>query len=189
MSQSDAKETAARFSPDALYKFWVETLKLPTIGPMFAFSKEFGDYANDVINLGKVMSELKAQNDSYWSLMSTAFGKATALTAQKAPKQLVTKDDYENYRKAMIEAFEDSFTELFSSPEFSAAYGKVFSAQLDFSKALQNIAEKNLKVLNMPTRAEIDEILKDIHELRRTIRELRKEIEVLQNDQTRSNAA
>ena len=191
MNQSDAKEgPLPGFSPDTLYKFWAETLKLPTIGPMFAFSKEFSDYANEVINLGKVMSELKAYNDNYWSLMGAAFAKASKLTIEKSPKQLTTKEDYENYRRAMIEAFEDTFTELFSSSEFSVVYGKVFSAQLDFSKALQGIAEKNLKILNLPTRAEIDEILKDVHELRKSVRGLRKELEVLQNnDKTGSNAA
>ena len=190
MTQTDTQEgSPPGFSPDMLYKFWAETLKLPTIGPMFAFSKEFGDYSNDIIKLGKVMAELKEQSDSYWALMGTAFAKATRLTAEKSPKQFVTKDDYENYRRAMIEAFEDSFTELFSSPEFSVVYGKLFSTQLDYSKALQSVAEKNLKILNLPTRAEIDEILKDVHELRRTVRELRKGLEVLQNDKTRSNAA
>lgn len=190
MTQSDTKENLpAGFSPDGLFKFWMETLKLPTIGPVFAFSKEFSNYANDFVNLGKVMSELKAENDSYWALVGTAFAKASKATYDKAPKQLVTKEDYENFRRAMIEAFEDSFTELFSSPEFSVVYGKVFSAQLDFSKALQSIAEKNLKILNLPTRAEIDEILKDIHEVRRTVREMRKQIEELKNDKAGINAA
>lgn len=189
MTQSDTKNNSLpEFSPDGLLKFWAETLKLPSIGPVFAFSKEFSNYANDFVNLGKVMSELKAENDNYWTLVGTAFAKAAKATYDKAPKQLVTKEDYESYRRAMIEAFEDSFTELFSSPEFSVVYGKVFSAQLDFSKALQNIAEKNLKILNLPTRAEVDEILKDVHEVRRTVRELRKEIEELKNDKAGTNA-
>jgi hypothetical protein len=190
MTESDTKEKSLPdFSPEGLYKFWTETVKLPTIGPMFAFSKEFSNYANDIINLGKVMSELKAHNDNYWTLITATYAKAAKATFEKSPKQLVTKEDYENYRRAMIEAFEDSFTELFSSPEFSVIYGKVFSAQLDFSKALQSIAEKNLKILNLPTRAEIDEILKDVHALRKSVRELQKNVEVLANDKTRSNAA
>lgn len=190
MTETDSsRDSAATFSPDSMFKMWADTLKLPTIGPMFAFSKEFTNYANEIVNLAKVVSELKLHNDNYWSLMNAAFAKATMLTAEKAPKQLMTKDDYENYRRAMIEGFEDAFTNLFSSAEFSTVYGKVFSAQLDFSKTLQNIAEKNMKILNLPTRAEVDEILKDIHELRKSVRELRKGLEVLQNDKAGSNAA
>ena len=190
MTQSNARDEAqAGFSPEGLYKFWADTLKLPTIGPAFAFSKEFSGYANDLINLGKVVADLKSHNDNYWTVMSETYAKAAKATFEKSPKQLITKEDYENYRRAMIEAFEDAFTELFSSPEFSVIYGKLFSAQLDFSKALQNLAEKNLKVLNLPTRSEIDEILKDVHELRKLVRELRKQIEVLSNDKAGSNAA
>ena len=189
MTQNEAKEnTQIPYSPEGLYKFWAETVKLPTIGPTFAFSKEFTGYANDLVNFGKVISELKTHNDNYWSLMNATFAKAASATFEKAPKQLLTKDDYENYRRAMIEAFEVAFTELFSSPEFSIIYGKVFSAQLDFSKALQALAEKNLKILNLPTRGEIDEILKDVHELRKSVRELRKQVEVITNDKARSNA-
>lgn len=190
MTQNDVKEEKLQgFSPEGLFKFWVETLKLPTIGPMFAFSKEFSNYANDIVNLGKVMSELKVHNDNYWALMGAAFTKAANSTVENSPKQFLTNEDYEKYRRAMVEAFEESFTALFSSPEFSVVYGKLFSAQLDFSKALQSIAEKNLKVLNLPTRAEIDEMLKDIHELKRTVRDLQKHVEVLNNDKAGSNAA
>ncbi len=190
MSQNDTKEKEiSDFSPEGLYKFWAETLRLPTIGPAFAFSKEFSNYASDVADLGKVMSELKAQNDIFWAMVGAAYGKAAKETVEKSPKQFVTKDDYEKYRRAMIEAFEDSFTALFSSPEFSIVYGKIFSLQLDFSKSLQSIAEKNLKVLNLPTRTEIDAMLKDLHDLRKSVRELRKELEVFNNDKTRINAA
>jgi hypothetical protein len=189
VTQTDTKEPVGGLTPEGLYKFWAETAKLPTIGPMFAFSKEFSNYANDFVNLGKIMSELKTHNDNYWALVSEAYSKAARETFEKAPKQLITKEDYEGYRRAMIEAFENSFTELFSSPEFSVVYGKVFSAQLDFSKALQSIAEKNLKILNLPARAEIDEILKDVHGLKRSIRELQKQLEEFRNDKTRINGA
>ncbi|MGI0024470.1 MAG: poly(R)-hydroxyalkanoic acid synthase subunit PhaE [Nitrososphaera sp.] len=189
MTENEMKnEPKSGISPDKMHDFWTDVMKLPTIGPLYAFSKDFGAHANDYINLGKIMAELKTQNDSYWALLSAAFAKATQETTERAPKQLVSKEDFENYRRGMIEAFEDAFTGLFASPEFSVVYGKVFSAQLDFSKALQSIAEKNLKILNMPTRAEIDEILKDINALRKSVRELKKEIEVLKNDQARSIA-
>src|SRR5262245_53337062 len=107
MTQNDInKNSLPELSPNGLYKFWTESMKLPTIGPMFAFSKEFTDYANDIVNLGKVVSELKTQNDNYWAMMGAAFAKASKLTIENSPKQLVTKDDFENYRRVMIEAFE-----------------------------------------------------------------------------------
>jgi hypothetical protein len=163
---------------EKMFSFWSDVLKLPTIGPIFAFSKDVSSYAGDFVNLGKVMAELKTNMDSYWALISTAYSKAMKETMERAPKQLMTKDDIENYRRAAIEAFEDAFTELFASAEFSAVYGKMFSSQLDVSRAMQSIAEKNFKTLNLPTRSEVDEILKDVAELKRTVRDLKRSLEI-----------
>ena len=166
-------------SPDQVNKMfdtWAEVLKMPTIGPMYAFSKEFSSYANEFVALGKVMADMKVHLDKYWALVNAAYAKASTETAQKAPKQYTTKEDFDNYRKAMIEAFENAFTGLFASAEFSATYGKLFSAQLDMSRAMQGITEKHFKALNLPTRSELDEMLKDIHELKREIRNLKKGI-------------
>ena len=45
---------------------------------------------------------------------------------------------------------------------------------LDVFKQMQKFAEKNLKVLNLPRREEMDEILKDIHEIKRTIHDMKR---------------
>jgi hypothetical protein len=161
-----------------MFSFWTDVSKLPTIGPMYAFSKDMSSYANDFVNLGKVMAELKTNMDSYWALVTAAYAKAMKETMERAPKQLFTKEDFENYRRAAIEAFEDAFTDLFASAEFSSVYGKMFSSQLDVSRSIQGIAEKNSKTLNLPTRSEVDDILKDVADLKRTVRDLKRSIEL-----------
>jgi hypothetical protein len=123
------------------------------------------------------MSEIKTDLDNYLTLINRAYIKAVRETAEKSPKEYSNKDDFEAFRRAMIEAFENAFTDLFGSSEFSEVYGKVFSTELDVRKTLQSIAEKNLAVLNMPTRSEVDEILKDIHELKKNVRALAKSVE------------
>src|SRR5687767_10704829 len=85
-----------------MFSFWTDIMKLPTIGPMYAFSKDVSSYANDFVSLGKVMAELKTNMDSYWALVSIAYSKAMKETMERAPKQLMTKDDFENYRRAAI---------------------------------------------------------------------------------------
>ena len=154
--------------------WWSEILKLPSVGPIYAFSKDFQSYADDFIELGRVVSEMKTNLEQYWSLMNEAYSRATRETFEKSPKQIASKEDFEQYRRAMIEAFEEAYTELFGSSKFSEIYGKVFSNQLDVSRAMQSIAERNLKILNIPTRGELDEVLQDIHELKKSVRELKK---------------
>lgn len=187
MAENGNADNLQRFTPDQVKKmfdFWTDTLKLPTIGPMYAFSKDFNSYFNDFVSLGKVMAELKTDMDSYWSLMSAAYTRAMKEMMERAPKQLATKEDFENYRRVAIEAFEDAFTELFTSPQFSEVYGKLFGSQLNVSRATQSIVEKNFKMLNIPTRSEVDEMLKDIMELRTTVRDLKRSVEA-RNDQAR----
>ena len=101
----------------------------------------------------------------------------------RAP-MLATKEDFENYRRATIEAFEEKFTALFTSSEFSEVYGKAFWQQLNVSRVMQNIVEKNFKILNLPTRSEVDEMLKDIVELKRTVRDMKRRVEAW-DDQAR----
>jgi hypothetical protein len=186
MVETSNADNAQEFIQEQVNKMFElsSTLKLPTIGPMYAFSKDFSSYTNDFVSLGKVMVELKNNMDSYWSLVITAYSKAVRDTVERAPMQLTTKEDFENYRRAAIEVFEDTFTALFTSSEFSEVYGKLFGSQLNVSKVMQSIAEKNFKTLNLPTRSEVDEMLKDIMELKRTVRDIKRSVEA-RNDQAR----
>jgi hypothetical protein len=186
MVETGNADNAQEFMQEQVNKMFElsSTLKLPTIGPMYAFSKDFSSYTNDFVTLGKVMVELKNNMESYWSLVNAAYARAVRDTVQRAPMQLTTKGDFENYRRAAIEVFEDAFTALFTSSEFSEVYGKLFGSQLNVSKVMQSIAEKNFKTLNLPTRSEVDEMLKDIMELKRTVRDIKRSAEA-RNDQAR----
>jgi Poly(R)-hydroxyalkanoic acid synthase subunit (PHA_synth_III_E) len=187
MVENDTGNGSQEFMQEQInrvFEFWGGTLKLPTIGPIYAFSKDFSSFANDFVTLGKAMIELKGNIDSYWSLLNKAYTKAVRDTVERAPMQLATKEDFENYRRAAIEAFEDSFTDLFTSSDFSDVYGRLFGSQLNVSRIMQNITEKNFKILNLPTRSEVDEMLKDIVELKRTVRDMKKRVEAW-DDQAR----
>ena len=187
MVENDNADNAQEFMQEQVnkvFELWSSNLKLPTVGPTYAFSKDLGSFANDFVTLGKAMIELKGNMDSYWSLLNTAYTKAVRDTVERAPMQLATKEDFENYRRAAIEAFEDTFTDLFTSSEFSQVYGKVFGSQLNVSRVVQSIVEKNFKMLNLPTRSEVDDILKDIVELKRTVRDMKRSVDA-RNDQAR----
>ena len=187
MVENDNADNMQEFMQEQVnkvFELWSSKLKLPTIGPTYAFSKDFSSFANDFVTLGKAMIELKSNMDSYWSLMSAAYIRAMRSTIEQSPMQLATKEDFENYRRAAIEAFEDTFTDLFTSSEYSEIYGKLFGSQLNISRTVQSIVEQNFKMLNLPTRSEVDDILKDIVELKRNVRDMKRSIEA-RNDQAR----
>jgi hypothetical protein len=152
---------------------WSEFVKMPTIGPFHAFFQDFTSYAQDLLSLGQTILNAQTNLNEYWKQMNRAYVQATKEVSERAPKQLNSKEDFEQYRKITINAFEDAFTNLFSSKEFSVTYGKVSSDVLDLFKKMQKFAEKNMKVLNLPTRDEMDQILKDIHDIKRTIHDMK----------------
>ena len=105
--------------------------------------------------------------------------RALARASEKAPKEYNSKQDFENYRKIAIDVFEDAFTGLFDSKEYAILYGLVLSNQYDLLTHLQKLTEKNLKVLNLPTRSEMDDLSKHIHDLKKTVHDLTRKIEAL----------
>lgn len=153
---------------------WTEFIKMPTIGPFHAFFQDFTSYAQDLLSLNQTIINAQTNLNEYWKLINMAYVQATKEVSERAPKKLNSKEDFEQYRNITINAFEDAFTNLFSSKEFSVAYGKVSNDLLDLFKKMQKFAEKNLKVLNLPTRDEMDQILKDIHDMKRTIHDMKK---------------
>jgi len=162
-----------------IFDYWSELVKLPTVGPFQAFSRDFIFYMQEFFNLVQIIFQLQKDLKDYSVQLNNAYSKGMKEIAEKTPeKQYNSKADPKNYRNIAIDAFENAFTELFGSEEFGVIYGRILTDKLDLSKRLQNIAEQNFRALNIPTRSEIDEISKDIHELKRTVRNMKKNLEV-----------
>jgi hypothetical protein len=53
------------------------------------------------------------------------------------------------------------------------AYNEVYSKQLDFINYINKLVEKNLNLLNIPTRSELDQVLKDLQEMKKTLRNIK----------------
>jgi predicted ribosome quality control (RQC) complex YloA/Tae2 family protein len=174
---STAKQDSQEDRMARLINNWSELLKLPTIGPFHAFSQEIDPYLQGMLSINQTLLKLQVDLNEYWSHMKNAYSNALKETTDRAPKTFNTKEDFENYRKVIIEAFEDAFTTLFTSEEFPRVYNKVSNDQMELLKSIQQLIENSLQTLNLPTRSEINELAKDIHSLKRDIRNLKKRSE------------
>lgn len=181
MNRKEVSSTAKQDSQEdrmaQLINNWSELLKLPTIGPFHAFSQEIDPYLQGMLSINQILLKLQVDLNEYWSHMKNAYSNALKETTDRAPKTFNTKEDFENYRKVIIEAFEDAFTALFTSEEFPRVYNKVSNDQMELLKSIQQLIENSLQTLNLPTRSEINELAKDIHSLKRDIRNLKKRAE------------
>jgi hypothetical protein len=169
---------------------WSELSKLPTVGPNHAYSEEFRSDVQDFVNLGRVLFQLQINLNDYWLMISRASLRAQMTISNKSSEKYNSNDgsarSFEIYRKIMIDALEESFTGLFNSSEFAIVYGKLLNNQMDALKLVQTLAEKNLKVLNLPTRSEMDMLSRDVHDLKKNVHDLRNKLELLTKNDTRN---
>ena len=162
-----------------VFNIWSDISRLPTVGPSFAYSQYSRADLKELIEFGKTLLELQIHLNEYWVQINNTFVQALAESSEKAPKQYNSKQDFENYRKIAIDVFEDAFTGLFDSKEYAISCGLVLNNQYDLLTHLQKLTEKNLKVLNLPTRSEMDDLSKHIHDLKKTVHDLTRKIEAL----------
>lgn len=161
---------------DSVYQKWNEIVQLPSIGPMKAFVKDYNQYCSDLLSLVRSVIDVYSSMNNYWMQMGSAYTQALSNLLKDKPSPS-GQWDQEQLRMTLIDAFEDAFTSLFTSKDFAKAYNEVSSSQIDMMNCIHTIFEKNLEVLNLPTRSELDIILKDITELKRDIRDIRREFE------------
>jgi poly[(R)-3-hydroxyalkanoate] polymerase subunit PhaE len=158
----------------SVYDKWNEIVQLPSIGPMKGFVKDYNEYCSELLSLIKAMIGAYSSLNNYWIQMNSAYTHALN-SLSKSPVSI--NWDQEQVRMALIDAFEDAFTSLFTSKDFAKAYDDVSSAQIELRDIVHRIFERNMELLNMPTRSEVDIILKELSEMKRGLRDLRKEVE------------
>jgi len=162
-----------------VFSIWSDISKLPTVGPSFAYSQNSRSDLKELVEFGKSFLELQIHLSEYCMQINNTYVQALAKASEKAPKQYNSREDFEKYRKVAIDVFEDAFTGLYDSKEFASLYGLLQSNQFDLLMHLQKLNENNLKALNLPTRSDMDDMSKDIHELKKTVHDLIRKIEVL----------
>ncbi|MDP9289821.1 MAG: hypothetical protein M3P08_16710 [Thermoproteota archaeon] len=172
----------ARFLQEQLarvFNIWSSIDRLPTVGPFSSYFQYSRSDLKELIEFGKTLLELQIHLNDYRAQINNTFVQALAKSWEKAPKKYNSKQDFENYRKIAIDVFEDAFTGLFGSKEYAILCGLVQSNQYDVSTHLHKLVEDNLRVLNLPTRSEMDDLSKDIHDLKKTVHDLNRKMEAL----------
>ena len=163
------------------YQSWLEILKSPTVGPFHAFTQGFFLAFEDILKISEKSTKLQGDINELWVQFNKASLDAINLIYERSSrKHYENKEDFEEFRKVVIDAFEECFTRLFESKEFAILWNRLFLNQSELLKLMQNtVMERNLKMLNLPTRDGFDSLLKDVHDLKRTLHDLR--------NRTRSN--
>jgi hypothetical protein len=159
---------------------WEGIFKLPTIGPLFSYFGNIKDENAQVANLADTILKSQITLGHYWKQVNQAYVNAALRINEKSSSSLLdikTKKDLDDYRKLMIDSFEDEFTRLFNSREFARTYRDLLDKQMDILRQIQTSSQRTLGILNLPTRKELDMISKDLHDLRKSVMDLNERLE------------
>ena len=174
----DENNTLSDSTKYDIFEKWKKLQDFPTLGMFNALTKGYNEYLEDVLELNRILMDLQKYLSNYWLQMSKTQFQAIGnvlLKSRSDPK--LNDTDSERFRMLVIDAFEEAYSSLFSSKEFAVAYNEVYSKQLDFVNCINKIVERNLNLLNIPTRTELDEVLKDLQEMKKTLRNIKKTYE------------
>ena len=159
---------------------WEEIFKLPTIGPLFSYFGNIKDENAQVANLTETILKSQITLGHYWKQVNQAYVNAVLRINEKSASSLLdikSKKDLDDYRKLMIDSFEEEFTQLFNSREFAVTYRDLLDKQMDILRQIQASSQRTLGILNLPTRKELDMISKDLHDLRKSVMDLNERLE------------
>lgn len=159
---------------------WEEIFKLPTIGPLFSYFGNIKEQNAQVANLAETIMKSQITLGQYWKQVNQAYVNAALRINEKTSSSLLdikTKKDLDDYRKIMIDSFEEEFTKLFNSKDFALTYRNLLDKQMDLLSQIQASSQRTLGILNLPTRKELDTISKDLHDLRKSVMDLHERLE------------
>jgi hypothetical protein len=170
----DENNTLNDFTKYDIFEKWKKLQNFPTLGMFNAFTKDYNEYLEDILELNRILIDLQKYLSNYWLQMSkTQFHAIGNVLLKSRSDPKLNDPDPEKFRLLVIDAFEEAYNSLFSSKEFAVAYNEVYSKQLDFVNHVNKIVERNLNLLNIPTRTELDEVLKDLQEMKKTLRNIK----------------
>ena len=163
------------FWTDLLHLMSGKPVALTSVGPMRNWANDIKKISTEIIDSQDDMVEFNQKLTEYYKQLSDTWTEAQKKVNSKAPSLPQDSEQLEAYKRIWIDIFENDFTQLFDSEKFGQNYGKLVSAELELAKHWENIQNVTLQSLKLPTRKEIDEVYKELHQLRRRVADLEKE--------------
>ncbi|MGQ0605888.1 MAG: poly(R)-hydroxyalkanoic acid synthase subunit PhaE [Candidatus Nitrosotenuis sp.] len=165
------------FWTDLLHLMSGKPIALTSVGPMRNWANDMKKVVTEVIDANEDLIEFNQRLAEYYKQLTEAWVDAQKKVNSKVPNIPQDVEHIEAYKRVWIDIFENDFTQLFDSEKFGQNYGKLVSAELELTRHWESITNVMLHSMKLPTRKEIDEVYKELHELRKRITKLEKKEE------------
>lgn len=121
--------------------------------------------------------DLRKSSVKYHAAMAKAIEQAVERTMEHLTGLAQKGEQITSVRELMriwVRVADRSFTELYNSEDFTAVQKDMSQAALTYKLAQREVLEMVMKSLDIPTRTEVDDAYRTLHNLKKEVRELRK---------------
>lgn len=181
-----AWQQSLRGDPEAMRRFartWKETYD-KTHGrllqsPMLGYSREPTE--RWMRSLDALVDYLSAVHE--FTMALERVGRTAGQRWMNSVSELTTDGTIPTHRtiyRQYLQTFEESYAEVFKSPEYSRLQSQMVDAGLRFRRRLDQALEDVLQVLPVPTNSEMKELYQAFHDLRSTVKQQQRRIAQLE---------
>jgi class III poly(R)-hydroxyalkanoic acid synthase PhaE subunit len=158
---------------DIYEKTFGSVLQSPSLGYAREFNNKLLKSFDAWINFSKASVDYQLMLLDVWLKASEELMRELASSEEKGE----TVQDWQQFLQVWSSVFDRVFAQTFRSENALEVQGNFLNSAVTYRLYQQQLMEVFLKMYDLPTRSEVDEIYRSIYELRKEIKSLKKSIE------------
>jgi hypothetical protein len=161
------------------YNQLTELNKISTVGPFISLINDPQINLNNIREYGNVLINYQIFLNKYLSQMINSYFKAL----EKVSSNIHDKSTEES-RKLIINSFEEVYSDMFESSEFSINFNNLVSIMIDLNKSYQKFIDASSPILNRQSlsKEEKDLLFNNLYEIKKLTLEIKNKINEQKND-------
>jgi hypothetical protein len=161
------------------YNQLTELNKISTIGPFISLMNDPQINLNNMREYGNVLINYQIFLNKYLTQMINSYFQALERVSSNIQEKTT-----EEARKLIINSFEDVFSKMFESAEFSINYNNLINVIIDLNKSYQKFVDASSPLLNRQSlsKEEKDLLFNNLYEIKKLTLEIKNKINERKND-------
>jgi len=161
------------------YNQLTELNKISTIGPFISLMNDPQINLNNMREYGNVLINYQIFLNKYLTQMINSYFQALERVSSNIQEKTT-----EEARKLIINSFEDVFSKMFESAEFSINYNNLINVIIDLNKSYQKFVDASSPLLNRQSlsKEEKDLLFNNLYEIKKLALEIKNKINERKND-------
>lgn len=179
MSDSERSQSVI----ENFFKQMAELNNITSFGPLTSLINDPNINLNALKEHGNLLIRYQSNLNFYLSYIIDAYFLALNKISSSVSKEEKTSDDY---RKIIINSFEEAFSSMFESSEFSMAYNNLTNSIIDLTKSYQKFFDSNPLLFKQNqqqlSKEEKDLLFYNLYEIKKLSLEIKKKLTEKKNE-------